>query len=359
MKITFLVSCLTHGGAEKVASLWINGFVDRGYDVSCIVMVPTAPISYIIPDCVKIYKVNVNGVGLIHNWKQITKIRYYLKVNKSEVLITVLHPLSLMGYIASLGLNIKVINTEHNTFARPSYMPFTLLEKFYKFYVNRLFDKVTVFTNADIKYIGNRLNNIVYLPNPLSLEPVEVLPRKDNIILAVGRMEAWHVKGFDLLIDAWGELSSLYPDWKLQILGGGSEECREFLKRRAYNTNVCDSIEFVEFTPNPIKLFQRASIFILSSRYEGFGMVLLEAMSQGCACIACDYKSRQSEILNSSKMGICTKTDSKEAIKNAINRMISDENYRESTRRPAINRSIDYKLERIMDIWENILNELC
>ena len=79
MKITFLVACLTHGGAEKVTSLWINGFVERGYDTSCILMDASSAISYPIPKSVSVYKVHANGTGLSNNIRQINQIRNYLK----------------------------------------------------------------------------------------------------------------------------------------------------------------------------------------------------------------------------------------------------------------------------------------
>lgn len=358
MRITFLVACLTHGGAEKVASLWIKGFVTRGYDVSCILFSDDTPISYELPACVKIRKVHSHGQGLIHNFRQIRELRAYLMELKPNVLIAILHPLGLFGYIASRGLGIKVINTEHNTFDRPDYVPFGKTDRIYKFLINKLFDKVTIFTHADITYVSNRLSNMTYLPNPLSMKPAVVVPKKNNIILAVGRMEAWHVKGFDLLIDAWGRIFKNYPDWKLQILGGGEQKYRDLLINQAKSNGTIDSIEFIDFTPDPQQYFSEASIFVLSSRYEGFGMVLLEAMSQGCACVSCDYKGRQSEIIAFKKNGLTCNTDNSEALKNSLSYMLDNESYRESVRQNAINRSKDFELDKIMNTWENIVKSV-
>lgn len=358
MKVAFLVACLTHGGAEKVASLWINGFVERGYDVSCILMSEQAPISYAVPGKVKIHKVGPDGQGIRHNLEQIRKIRSFLKEERPDMLITILHPLSIFGYIASLGLGIKVINTEHNTFDRPEYAPFSRRDVINKYYVNRLFKRVTVFTHADISFIGKRLHNVVYLPNPLSMPPVKRIPLKCKTILAVGRMEAWHVKGFDLLIKAWGEICEKYPEWKLQILGGGDKKFKDYLIELSRSCNALSSFDIIDFCSDPTPYYQSASIFVLSSRYEGFGMALLEAMSQGCACIACDYKGRQSEILPSPDCGIICETDNEDAIKNAISRMIENSEYRESVRKYAVDRSSDFTLDKIMDRWEDIIKKI-
>ena len=358
MRVTFLVSCLTHGGAEKVASLWINGFVSRGYETSCILSSGNAPISYKIPKSVNVKRVQSEGQGIRHNIRQIHEIRQFVKELKPDVMITVIHPLGLFAKIACVGLGITIINTEHNTFDRPPYVPFSFRQKFDKFYTNRIFKRVTIFTKADLKYIGSRLKNTVFLPNPLSIEPVKEIPTKNNIILAVGRMEAWHVKGFDLLIEAWGDLYNKYPDWKLQILGGGEQKYRDKLIKMAEMNGSINSIDFCDFTPNPTEYFKNASVFVLSSRYEGFGMVLLEAMSQGCACVSCDYKGRQSEIIPSKKYGITCETDSPTALRTAIEEMLGNREYRESIRMNSIHRSKYYSLDNIMDRWEEIIQEI-
>ena len=118
--------------------------------------------------------------------------------------------------------------------------------------------------------------------------------------------------------------------------------------------------------------------FVLSSRYEGFGLVLIEAMSQGCAPVACDYKGRQREIINPSSVfpqgeeelsdavsggcvcnnGILCEPDNAEQLAVAIARMISDDKYRMSVQQNAISRSRYYSIENTIDRWEQLLNKV-
>ena len=107
-----------------------------------------------------------------------------------------------------------------------------------------------------------------------------------------------------------------------------------------------------------IKLYQKASIFVLSSRCEGFGMVLIEAMSQGCACIACDFNGRQREIIPSDKEGMVCRNCDEEALIDALSRMLTDETYRESCRIPAVERSKYYSIDNTIDRWEKIFHQL-
>ena len=105
-------------------------------------------------------------------------------------------------------------------------------------------------------------------------------------------------------------------------------------------------------------MFRESEIFVLSSRYEGFGNVLLEAMSQGCACIACDYKGRQREIIRNETEGLCIEPEDVEQLAKAILRMITDEVYRNSVRINGISCSKDHDVSIIADRWLNMFEEI-
>ena len=107
-----------------------------------------------------------------------------------------------------------------------------------------------------------------------------------------------------------------------------------------------------------LPIYQRSSIFVLSSRYEGFGLVLIEAMSQGCACVACDYKGRQSEIFEDGKDGIVCFPESVDDLKNSIEKMISDKELREKYQNRAIERAEYYSIDHTMDRWERLLQKV-
>ena len=246
-----------------------------------------------------------------------------------------------------------------------------------------MYSCVTVLTDADKKIIGKRLRNVTVMENPLALEPIETLPPRKMVILASGRVDNWHYKGFDVLIRAFGKfvqgLKSKVQDegWKLVIAGvWRSPETRTYLDGIAKECGVLDKIEYTGFVEDMQKLYAESSIFVLSSRYEGFGLVLIEAMSQGCACIACDYKGRQREIMipegqgskfnvqssnnkvEQCETGILCEPDDVEALAEAMKKMIMDDEYRESVRPKAIERSKYYSIDNTMDRWEELLASL-
>ena len=120
-------------------------------------------------------------------------------------------------------------------------------------------------------------------------------------------------------------------------------------------------------------LYKKSEIFVLSSRYEGFGLVLIEAMSQGCALVACDYKGRQREILNPSSAlpegegepnrkieitenGLLCEPDNVETLAAGLQKMMEDEDYRKRVLLNVVERSKFYDIEHTMSRWEYLIN---
>ena len=369
-----MVSKLTGGGAERVAALWAKGFVQEGHEVGMVLSCSReVPITYEVPNNVKIYYVLrssiCNKAAYVLNHRFNVDFSFY-NIHRLQRIVLNFHPDVAIGVLppwaewarkACKGLNVKIINTEHNTFERPrnaQYMPMNDELYYKKYELNKLYSHTTVLTEADKKCVDGILNNVSVLPNPLTYEPLKTIPPKENIILAAGRLDAWYVKGFDLLIKAWGAICKSYPKWKLQIAGNYGKEGLGKMKLLADEHRLGQQIEFIGYQDNMQPIYQRSSIFVLSSRYEGFGMVLIEAMSQACAPIACDYKGRQKEIIVSDKDGLICPVDSVKSLADAIEIMIKDRQFREIVQRNAIERSKAFSLDKIMDKWNKIFNDL-
>lgn len=387
MKIAIVCSRLCFGGAERVAVMWANGFANREQEVVLISNLFEEQ-TYYVDKRIQLYNLVSTNRNKIIKWSSaIWNVRKVVGKEQPDVIIGVMETCSFVSWLASLGSRIPIIMTEHNSFERPASASMTIKSYIFKFYVNKLYRHVTVLTQADKLFIGNRLKNVSVMPNPLFLSQLQGKPLRNNTILAAGRLDDWHYKGFDVLIRAWarvngqlkidnGKLSSKGESWKLQIAGTGSEESLNYLKQLCKENEVEDSVEFLGFRKDVEKLYRESSIFVLSSRYEGFGLVLIEAMSQGCACIACDYKGRQREIMcpegQGSKFnvqssnntvelcetGILCEPDNVESLAAGIQKMIEDAEYRECVRKNAIERSKYYSIDNTMDRWESLLKQV-
>lgn len=404
MKIAIVCSRLGYGGAERVAVMWANGFATRGHEVILISNL-FEDITYYVDDRVMLeYLVSTNNNKFLKWFSAVFNTRKVFVKERPDIAIGIMGTCSIISCFAAFGIHIPVIASEHNAFERPSYASLSYKDKIIKFFIYRFFRCVTVLSEADRCFVKGKLKNAYVMPNPLPLVPIQNVLAAKKKVLAVGRLDDWHCKGFDVLIKAFAKLvqSSKFKvqneGWKLQIAGTGSKESLNYLKQLCKENGVENSVEFLGFRNDVEKLYQDASIFVLSSRYEGFGLVLIEAMSQGCACVACDYKGRQREIMSpqgqGSKLppslsraprlrdstasvddlrfkvqssnnkvelcetGILCEPDDVEALAEAMKKMIEDDEYRESVRAKAIERSKYYSIENTMDRWETLLKQV-
>lgn len=353
MKILIFVHNLTDGGAERVAVEWAKGFLQKGYTVGVVICCPLlTPISYTLPETISLFNIYPNRV--IPYLNQITicvKLRRILKKFRPDKFISV-HGMFIQ-LLAPLGLGIECINTEHNAYERPESAPMNKMINFRKFFLNKFYKKVTTLTTKDTLIARDYGINGFYLPNPLAFEPLVDLPIKKKIILAAGRLDAGYCKGFDILIKAFA-IASKNTDWLLQIAGSGSLQALNKYRNLAKDCGVEDRVVFVGFTNNLLEYYRNAEIFVLSSRYEGFGLVLIEAMSQGCACVACDYGGRQREIVGSDENALCCTPDDIDGLASAMYLVMNSKELRLKLQKNAIERSKMFLTGKITDRWEEI-----
>ena len=361
MKILILVSSLTAGGEQRVASLWTKGFVERGHKVSLVLGCSRhLPHTYEVPSNVSIYHLqNMFARQLFKRFGiacyYLRNLRKIIRLCAPDIIISLHHPWTEWAYEIVKDYDIPIISTEHTTFERPaSAKPISHNVLKWKYESNKRYSAVTVLTAEDKKCLDGYLSNVYVLPNPLTYRPVLTIPPKEKIILAVGQLHSWQYKGLDLLIRAWGKIANKYPDWKLQIAGRDRNNSKALLQKIADEVHLGKQLEFLGFIDNMLPLYKQASVFVLSSRYEGFGVSLIEAMSQGCACIACDYKGRQREIIPQDDQGILCQIDNVKDLSAAIHKMLSEEDYRKIIQQNGIARSKHYCLENIMEKWEEI-----
>lgn len=357
MKITVLVCNLSGGGAERVASLWVKGFVERGHQVSVVLNNQGYPIQYRIPENVAVHNMCIPASNKFMKYIKypfrIPRLHRILKEINPDVVVSVLHPMGLYALLAKGRLKYKIVNTEHNSFDRPDNVPLNKWEHFNKFYINRLFNRVTILTESDRAFIADKLNNITVLPNPLTVFGSKQYQRK-KCVVAAGRLGAWYVKGFDVLIKAWSVVHINHPDWSLIIAGEGDSKSKTYLETLIMESQTDDSIRLVGHVNDMPRLYGESEIFVLSSRYEGFGMVLLEAMAAGCACIACDFRGRQKEIIGDDSNGVVYNNPNPNVLAECISHLIEDDLYRSTIQNNAVKRANSYSLENIMDKWESI-----
>lgn len=357
MKVIFVINSLTGGGAERVVTLLSKKFVSKGIDTT-IITDTLEKSSYQSDNAVKLapffstIKQKRSKVRIIY---QAVSVRKILKGNPDAIVIGVMPIMFLVVFLASAFLPNIIIASDHTSFERPLKWHMNFIRN----YLYRIADAVTVLTQVDYDYIGSRLKNKWVMPNPLAFDCIkdEIYTRNKNI-LAIGRLDVWYVKGFDLLLEACSKVLKKHSDWYLEIAGTGSEESVQALKTKAFSLGIGHLVLFSGFHIDIDKVMRNSSLFVLSSRHEGFGLVLIEAMSQGCACISFDCGGRQKEIIQDGIDGVIIENCDVIKLAEEIEKLIEDTDRRRYLSQNGILKSKVFNLDHISEKWIAMLHQL-
>ncbi len=282
-------------------------------------------------------------------------IEYINKKNYDVVIAIEGNNSVILGSIAN-RLKAKTVGWQHNSFDAYFNNPFKYYwkqDEIFKKYLAEL-DYCIVLTDYDkAKYIKNFNKDIkcITIYNPLSFESECKSYCTNKNILFVGRLVK-EQKGLDMLIEIFKKVHAKRPDWSLTIVGDGKD--KKALEESIKNNDLKESVHVFPHTSNIIKHYINASIFISTSRWEGFGLVITEAMECGLPVVAFNNSGPQ-EIIESMKNGILVeKYDIENMIENLIY-LIDNKTVRCSIAKNAIERAQDFNMRNIMRKWIEIL----
>ena len=176
----------------------------------------------------------------------------------------------------------------------------------------------------------------------------------EKVVVAAGRLT--RQKAFDRLIDAWAQVAPRHPDWQLKIFGDGPK--RASLQRRIERRGIADSAHLMGFTSRLHDELARASLYAMTSRVEGFPMVLLEAMSVGLPVVSVDCYTGPSDIVTDGVDGRIVPENSRRRLVEAMSELMGDDARRKAFGAKALEAVGDYELEAVTAHWEERLTEL-
>ena len=205
-------------------------------------------------------------------------------------------------------------------------------------------------TQADKKDWSKHLSiDIKIIPNMVTYYPERIKPynERPNRILCVGRLESQ--KGFDYLIEAWSLIAYKYPDWRIDIFGHGEDEKK--LNKMIKEYNVCNSIRIHKPTDKIYNEYMNSSFYVLSSRFEGFALVIIEALSCGLPCVSFDCPNGPAEIIRSGENGLLVPLADVEKLAESVKWMINHKKERELMSVKARQTAKAYISETIAHQW--------
>lgn len=359
MKIDFVISHLRPGGAERVLVLMANSLARNvNNEVSVIVLYKRGE-SYPLDPAVKKIELKERKFTLNYTLNSILNLtnHYRKKSRRPDVLISFLTTTNFISIIVAKLFSIKIIAQEHISltgYGGDNYYIANITRK----YLYKKADVVTVLTSHDVSNYKKFGVDVSLMPNPCSFKPItENAHIRDNVILAAGNLNRYHHKGLDNLISIMVPIFDQYPDWRLKIAGSGDKGLL-YLKKLAKEKNIFDKIIFTGFMENISELMYNSSIFILPSRFEGLPMVLLEAMSQGMACIAYDCVTGPSDIINNDENGLLIEDQNIEKMRLGLRKLIENKDLRLKLANQGIKSLDEFDISAITNRYEMLFEKL-
>ncbi|GAA2257483.1 hypothetical protein GCM10010145_27240 [Streptomyces ruber] len=240
-----------------------------------------------------------------------------------------------------------VIGMSHESFesSRRS-SRFGRVQKYYKDV-----DRLLLLTQEDADlWVGRGLNNVGVMPNPLPFVPDTASPLTEKVVCSIGRLE--YAKGVDMLLDAWAEVAPGHPGWRLRLYGTGPDEAE--LRRQCTRLGLISSVEWAGRTDDVPGALHGSSVFVQSSRGEGFPLVLLEAMATGVPCAAFDCAPGVREIVQDGVDGLLARPGDITDLAGQLGRLMSDTELRETMGRRARENVQRYSPKAVTDRWEEL-----
>lgn len=285
----------------------------------------------------------------------IGKLNKFLKEKRIDIIIDIDIVLDVLSIPAARGLNTKVVSWEHFT---ADFELSVLYRKMILKYSVKRSDYVVVLTDgdlADYKNLLGRKNAISRIYNPVSYDLKTVAAtERENIILTVGRLVP--EKGMEYLKKVAIKILEQYPDWQWVILGDGEE--REDLERFVAENNLQDRLILKGNVKNVDDYLRKASIFAVTSKIEGLGLSILEAREMKVPCVAFDVKMGPRELIHNGTDGYLINPFDCDEMAVKIEKLINDAELRESFAKNAFLRMNEFRIDKIVRQWKEMLELL-
>lgn len=357
-RIAFVISSLSPGGAERVVSNLANKLIND-YHVTIIVLYNDKPFYTLdrrieIISCQEKYNFNNSkSKSILFHFKFIKKIFSFIKQDKIDLCISFMTTTNIYATIASRLAKVPIIISERTN---PHYglnKPWQILRK----RIYPLSNLLLVQTENVKAYYLSFMNSekVKVIKNPLSPNLIKNRKQdnnKENIVLSVGRLSP--EKNHDLLIKAFSKINP--EDWKLILVGDGV--CRPDYHKLITNLKMNNSIKIIGNIKDVDTYYNKAKIFVFTSRFEGFPNALIEAMAFGLPCISTDCQSGPSELLTHGENGFLIPVEDEQALQVHLKKLIADEKLRNLFGMQALKTAKEYEIDPISNKWSNFIDDL-
>lgn len=369
MKILFFIHSLSSGGAERVTVNLANYWANKGWDVGIITLAPQLLDFYILHPNVRRIALNLAGespnsfYGAIANLKRLVAIRKVLKAERPDVAVGMMTTASVLLGLAAPGLNgVVTVGSER------VYPPMNPIGRLWSALCRLAYprlDAVVTQTRESAQWIARNTGALLVevIPNPIPwpfpshpprLDPENFLAKDQRLLLGVGRLT--EQKGFDLLIEAFARLAPRFLEWVLVILGEGP--LRHELEGQVMTHRLQNRVMLPGVAGNIGEWYTRADIYVMSSRFEGFGNTLAEALAHGTPAVSFDCPTGPSDIIRHGIDGLLVPPGDVDALTEVLSQLMGSEELRRRFAQNAVEARTRFSVESIALLWERLFEKL-
>lgn len=357
MKITCVIGTLGGGGAERVMTYLADGLAARGHNVTVLTLDDSVPDFYVLSPAVRRVRVNLPTFKKPSVWGGIPRLWRLTRAVRATQPDVVISFMTVSVLASCWLLRIPYIYADH---LDVRFLTYSLKWKVLRNFLLRGAYRVVVLSERDRKFIAMYHSHwksaVIY--NPALPAPADPLPRPEffeegkKYVLAVGRLV--QQKGFDLLLEAWRRVCDDFPDWRLCIIGAGQDEAE--LKGLAETLDVHYSVQFVPPQQGLKAVYQHAQLYAMSSRAEGFPMVLLEAMASGLPVVSFSCTGPD-VIVRDGVDGFLVKQNYTDRLASKMAELMKDDEKRRQFGARAREVTQRFSLEKYLDAYETLCKE--
>lgn len=360
-KVSILLPDLRGGGAERVNLDLAHEFVHRGYEVDFVLIQARGEF---LGEAQQAF--SVTGLAVPRMRYILPKLVSYLKTHRPNFLIASMWPLTVIAPLAQWisGCPCKVLVSEHGILSA-QYQDSGMLHRAllrlstgigYRLAHHRVCASSGLVKDvASLSWMRSESFNVIHNPIPPGVAPTpDEIAAAEELwavppgarVLTVGTMKA--VKNHPLLLRAFARLNR--PDARLLFLGDGQE--RNALLTLADEIGIADRLVLAGFRPDPTPFYRTADLFVLSSNYEGFGNVIVEAMACGTPVVSTDCPSGPAEILGNGRFGALVPVNDVAALAAAMNASLSSQHDTGALKRRATDFSPEIAARKYLELLD-------
>lgn len=366
-RILLMVSSMAAGGAERVAANLVNAWASQGHEVTLLVTFSgRGDCVYTLANRVELRyladEARRTGHGAWAYLSRFIALRRFIREQRADVVVSFLTNVNVAALMATLGTRMPTIVCERTY---PPLLPVGSLWGRLRRWTYPLAKRVVMQSSEGLRWLEQEIPGArgVVMPNPIlyplpanapQRAPESVMAPKRKMLLAVGRMS--EEKGFDRLIQAFSSLVKRHTQWDLVILGEGP--LHSALTSQVQSLGLESQVLMPGRVGNVGVWYERADLYVMSSRVEGFPNTLGEAMAHGCAAVSFDCDTGPRDLIRHDVDGLLVPPGDVLALARALGLLMRDDTLRHNMATRASEVRERYSMPRVLALWDKLFQDV-